>query len=94
MLIRLAIFNDRQAQPLMGTTDTTHSPSGLTTVTTMSDFQDNRGPEIVLFLIILLAVTWISVILRIYVRFWIIKAFGADDWLIIAALVRQHSELR
>jgi hypothetical protein len=75
----------------MGPADNTHSPSSFTILTIMSGLQDNRGPEIVLYLIILLAVTWISVILRIYVRFWIINAFGADDLLIIVALVRQHS---
>lgn len=58
------------------------------------DPQANRGPEIVLLMIILLAVTWTSVILRFYTRIWITKAFAADDWLIIAALVSKLSQLR
>jgi hypothetical protein len=60
----------------------------------MSDLQDNRGPEIVSFMIALLVVTWMSVMLRLYTRLWVRKAIGADDWLIVSALVGQNSELR
>jgi hypothetical protein len=59
----------------------------------MNDLQENRGPEIVSFMIALLVVTWMSVILRFYTRLWIRTAIGADDWLIIIAVVSQYSEL-
>jgi hypothetical protein len=59
----------------------------------MNDLQENRGPEIVSFMIALLVVTWMSVMLRFYTRLWIRKAIGADDWLIIIAVVSQYSEL-
>jgi hypothetical protein len=59
----------------------------------MNNLQENRGPEIVSFMIALLVVTWMSVMLRFYTRLWVRKAIGADDWLIIIALVSQYSEL-
>lgn len=59
----------------------------------MNDLQENRGPEIVSFMIALLVVTWMSVMLRFYTRLWSRKAIGADDWLIIIAVVSQYSEL-
>jgi hypothetical protein len=71
---------------------TLHLPSR--PVLVMSDLQENRGPEIVSLMIALLATTWISVILRLYARFWVSKANGADDWLIVAALVSDYSESR
>jgi hypothetical protein len=36
----------------------------------------------------LLAYSWLCVILRVYVRSWVVKAFGADDWFAVASLVR------
>lgn len=35
-----------------------------------------------------LAVAWASVSLRVYVRHFMIKSFGRDDWLILMTLVR------
>jgi len=40
----------------------------------------------------MLALSWVAVILRIYVRAWVIKAFGSDDWLAVATLVSRHLE--
>ena len=34
-----------------------------------------------------LALSWIAVLLRIYVRAKLIQAFGLDDWLAVATLV-------
>jgi hypothetical protein len=59
----------------------------------MSDLQENRSQEIVSLMIALLVTTWISGILRLYARFWVSKANGADDWLIVAALVSDYAEL-
>jgi hypothetical protein len=35
---------------------------------------------------VMLALSWTFVLLRVYVRTWTVKAFGADDWLAVASL--------
>ena len=59
----------------------------------MSDLQVNQGPKIVALTIAFLAVPWTAVILRIYIRVWVKKAIGADDWLIIVGLVSNYPPL-
>jgi len=49
---------------------------------------DNRGPLIAAVGILFLVLTWVAVSLRCYVRIFMIKSFGLDDWLSVAALVR------
>lgn len=48
---------------------------------------ENRGPEVAASAILFLTLAWIFVSLRCYVRTVLMKSFGADDWLAIAALV-------
>jgi len=36
---------------------------------------------------VFMALAWITVILRVYVRAWLVKSFGADDYLAVATLV-------
>ena len=59
----------------------------------MSELQENRGPEIISLTVLFLAVTWTLFILRVYARFWISKANGADDWFAFIALVSAQTEL-
>jgi hypothetical protein len=42
----------------------------------------------------MLALAWVAVILRVYVRVGLVKAFGADDWLAVATLVSRILLLR
>jgi hypothetical protein len=49
---------------------------------------DNRGTLIAAVGILFLVLTWVAVSLRCYVRIFMIKSFGLDDWLSAAALVR------
>lgn len=51
-----------------------------------SDTDDNGG-QLVVVSVIFLALTYISVLLRFFVRLVITKAFAADDWLMLAAQV-------
>ena len=49
---------------------------------------DSRGLLIASIGILFLVLTWVAVSLRCYVRIFMIKSFGLDDWLSVAALVR------
>lgn len=48
---------------------------------------DYRGDKVAQVAILFLALTWISVSLRVYVRGFMTKSFGIDDWLAIVTLV-------
>ena len=48
---------------------------------------ENRGPEVAATAILFLTLSWIAVSLRCYVRTIMMKSFGWDDWLSVAALV-------
>jgi hypothetical protein len=48
---------------------------------------DDRGPELLGVIITFLALSWITVLARCYVRVLMIKAFAIDDWLILLTLV-------
>ncbi|KAI1204350.1 uncharacterized protein F4807DRAFT_465795 [Annulohypoxylon truncatum] len=48
---------------------------------------ENRGPELMRVCIALLTTTVIAISLRCYTRLGIVKAFGADDWTMMAATV-------
>jgi hypothetical protein len=56
----------------------------------MEPSQDNRGPELVAIMATFLALKWISVVLRCFVRIQITKSFEADDWLMATSLVNPH----
>ncbi|OCK77317.1 hypothetical protein K432DRAFT_249536, partial [Lepidopterella palustris CBS 459.81] len=45
-----------------------------------------RGPQVVAVMATLLVLSWITILLRCYVRTQISKSFGLDDWLAVAAL--------
>lgn len=47
----------------------------------------DHGPEIAAVGIAFLTLSWVAVSLRCYVRIFITRSFGADDWLSITALV-------
>ncbi|KAI1497914.1 hypothetical protein F5X99DRAFT_395330 [Biscogniauxia marginata] len=48
---------------------------------------ENRGPELLKVCIILLTTAVIATSLRCYTRLGVVKAFGADDWTMMAATV-------
>ncbi|KAH8683351.1 hypothetical protein BGZ60DRAFT_217876 [Tricladium varicosporioides] len=48
---------------------------------------ENRGPQVAASAILFLTLSWIFVSLRCYVRTVLMKSFGADDWLAVAALI-------
>lgn len=48
---------------------------------------DTRGPEIVGVLWALCTISWIIVLLRLYVRTFVRRNLGWDDYTIVAALV-------
>jgi hypothetical protein len=48
---------------------------------------ENRGPQVEGVAILFLTLSWVFVALRCYVRAVLMKGFGMDDWLAIAALV-------
>lgn len=47
----------------------------------------DRGPEIAAVGVAFLTLSWVAVSLRCYVRIFVTKSFGTDDWLSITALV-------
>ncbi|RDW63559.1 hypothetical protein BP6252_11104 [Coleophoma cylindrospora] len=47
---------------------------------------ENKGPGLAVLLSVLIALTWITSILRFYVRYFILKAFWIDDWLMAITL--------
>ncbi|KAI1863528.1 hypothetical protein JX265_008745 [Neoarthrinium moseri] len=49
--------------------------------------QENRGPEVQIVVWIMYVLALASVLLRVYVRAGLLKAFGADDCLMIIAMV-------
>lgn len=48
---------------------------------------ENRGPEVEAVAIAFLILSWIAVSLRSYVKFFMIKLFRIDDWLMVLSLV-------
>lgn len=48
--------------------------------------KDNRGPEVRIVIISFLAVSWVTVLARCWVRIKMIKAFALDDWLTVFTL--------
>jgi len=48
---------------------------------------ENRGQQLTAVMAVLLSLAWISMTLRGYVRLRMLRSFGLDDWLAVAALV-------
>jgi hypothetical protein len=48
---------------------------------------EDRGPQLAAVAILFLTLSWLAVSLRVYVRTVMMKSFGLDDWLAVAALV-------
>ncbi|KAE9374487.1 hypothetical protein N431DRAFT_372091 [Stipitochalara longipes BDJ] len=48
---------------------------------------EDRGPQVAGVAILFLTLSWIFVSLRCYVRGFMIKSFGADDWSAVASLI-------
>lgn len=51
------------------------------------DFHENIGPPLAMGQIVTTALMVVLVLLRIYTRHTLMKAFGTDDWLILAGAV-------
>ncbi|GAB7351692.1 hypothetical protein MBLNU459_g2287t1 [Dothideomycetes sp. NU459] len=47
---------------------------------------ENRSSQVLAVAILFLTLTWITIILRIYVRVFMIKSFGRDDWAMCGVL--------
>jgi hypothetical protein len=52
---------------------------------------NDLGPVVQSVTIAVLVISWIAVGLRYYVRIFIVKSFGIDDWFITLTLVRNYS---
>lgn len=48
---------------------------------------ENRGPELLYVCAVMVSLAFVSTVLRVYVRLGIVKAFGIDDWFMVAATV-------
>src|SRR5207248_5809834 len=55
---------------------------------------ENRGPQLCALSSSFLALAWITVLARCWVRLRFVKSFGLDDWLMVAALVCSPHPLR
>lgn len=52
---------------------------------------DNRGPQLLAVNIVFWILTWLALSLRVYVRGFLRRAFGIDDWLMVGTQVRNLS---
>lgn len=48
---------------------------------------ENRGPQLQAVACFLLALAVVSMLLRAYVRQFLVKSFGVDDWFMVVATV-------
>jgi hypothetical protein len=48
---------------------------------------EDRGPQVEAAAITFLVLSWIMVCLRCYVKLYMIKLFGINDWLAVLSLV-------
>ena len=60
----------------------------------MADGIEDRGPELLGVNMSFLATALISISLRCYVRAFMVKAFGTDDWLMVIAAVHNFFPTR
>jgi hypothetical protein len=57
----------------------------------MANPDDYNGGQLVVVSVFFLALTYLSVSLRFFVRIWILKNFQLDDWFILCAQVSARS---
>lgn len=48
---------------------------------------ESKGPTLVVVELLLISITYVVVLLRVYSKVYLRKAFGLDDWLILPATV-------
>jgi hypothetical protein len=48
---------------------------------------EDRGPELATVAIAFIVTTWLFVGMRVYIRGWMIKNLGMDDWFMVVTLV-------
>ncbi|KAF7555098.1 hypothetical protein G7Z17_g2431 [Cylindrodendrum hubeiense] len=48
---------------------------------------ENRGPQLMVVNLTFLTAALISIVLRCYVRYFMVKAFGKDDWLMLVGTI-------
>jgi hypothetical protein len=48
---------------------------------------DDRSREVLAVAVVFFILSWVSVALRIYVRAFMLKSFGHDDWIMLLTLV-------
>jgi len=48
---------------------------------------EDRGPQLAAVTIAFLVTSWLLVSLRGFIRGWMIRSFGIDDWLMVLTLV-------
>jgi hypothetical protein len=53
---------------------------------------EDRGSEIAAVSIAFVVTTWLFVSMRVYIRGWMIKALGMDDWLMVITLVGSYND--
>jgi hypothetical protein len=58
--------------------------------TSNADSTDYNGGPLVATAIAFLVLTWLSVVLRTYVRVILLKSYRADDWFMLVAQVSRH----
>jgi hypothetical protein len=51
---------------------------------------DNRAPDIIVALAVLYTLAFVFTLLRVYVRIYVSKNWGADDYVLVATLVSKH----
>jgi hypothetical protein len=59
----------------------------------MDKSNDYNGGELVVVSVTFLALTYMSVLLRCFVRIWITRSFSADDWLMVIAQVHPSAHV-
>ena len=52
---------------------------------------ENRAPQVLAVNIVFWVLTWLALSLRVYVRCFLRKTFGIDDWLMVGTQVRNLS---
>lgn len=52
---------------------------------------ENRGPELLVVTAVMVSMAFVSTVLRCFVRLVMVKAWGIDDWFMVAATVRLNS---
>jgi len=54
----------------------------------MASASENRGPELMAVMVAFFTASFVSCLLRLYVRTFIVRALKPDDWFMTLAMVR------